>query len=134
MKAQLRPYYIEYKEQKEKIMDQLFGNRNYRKFVIVSDSRTGSTLLMQLLKIHPEIICFGEEFKKLNGKSCRRKWSEIFRNRPREVRWVGFKLFYNHPSDSEDKKVWEFIEKDQDIVIIHLTRRNILRPLQTNRA
>lgn len=127
MKKRLLPYYTQLRAQKERIIDQLFGSREYKKFVVISDSRTGSTLLMHFLNSHPEIICLGEEFKYLKESSCREIWNRIFHKRPKSVNWVGFKLFYFHPSSGNDNEVWDFIEKDKEIVIIHLTRINILR-------
>ena len=127
MREILRQGYIWYKATKFRTTDNMFGSRNYRKFVIISDSRTGSTLLMQLLNSHPAVIALGEEFKNLHGSSSREVWNRIFRKRPRPICWMGFKLFYFHPSKENDREVWDFIENDKQIVIIHLTRRNILR-------
>jgi len=127
IKAYFRKNHIKLKFHFNKSNDYFFGNKNYKKFVIVSDSRTGSTLLMQLLNSHPEIITLGEEFKNLDGKSCRKVWSDIFRKRQKDIHWVGFKLFYFHPWKSNDQEVWNFLKADKEIVIIHLIRRNILR-------
>lgn len=127
MKEILIEKYIRSKILFFELMDNLYGNKNYKKFVIISDSRTGSTLLMQLLNSHPNVITKGEEFKNLKGKSCRQIWNKIFRNRPRRIKWVGFKLFYFHPREASDREVWDFLEKDKDIVIIHLVRRNFFR-------
>ena len=110
-----------------KIKDFCLGDKNYKKFVIISDARTGSTLLMQLLNLHPDIIALGEEFKNLREKSCKEIWNDIFRKRPKEIQWVGFKLFYFHPWQNQDQDVWDFIKADEEIIIIHLTRKNILR-------
>jgi LPS sulfotransferase NodH len=127
MKEFLSGTYIKYKSTHNLISDNLLGDKNYRKFVIISDSRTGSTLLMQLLNSHPEILCFGEEFKNLKIFSCRQIWNKIYRKRPKSVNWVGFKLFYFHPWQSNDHQVWDFLEADKNVLIVHLTRRNILR-------
>ena len=54
-------------------------------------------------------------------------WNDIFRSRSNFVKWVGFKLFYDHPWNSIDRKVWNLIEEDKNIVIIHLIRVNKLR-------
>lgn len=107
---------------------QFFGDKNYQKFVIISQSRTGSTLLMALLNNHDNIICEGELFKNLNGKSCLQIWNKLFGKKPKKIQKVGFKLFYGHPLKG-DQSVWEFIEKDKNITIIHLVRKNWLRVL-----
>jgi LPS sulfotransferase NodH len=106
--------------------NKIFGHKSYEKFVIISGSRTGSTLLMALLNNHSNIICEGELFKNLNGKTCTEIWEALFNNKPKKVKQVGFKLFYYHPFD-EDKSIWNIILKDNNINIIHLTRKNLLR-------
>ncbi|MDT0650821.1 sulfotransferase [Autumnicola edwardsiae] len=105
---------------------EMYGDKNYEKYVIISRSRTGSTWLMTLLRYHPNLICEGEIFKHLRGKSCLQIWNEFFHKKPKRIKQVGFKLFYNHPYD-QDQDVWDIIEADRDIRIIHLTRRNYLR-------
>ena len=123
----LQREYIRFKKLRENFRDNLFGDTNYKKFAIISDSRTGSTLLMQLLDSHPAIICFGEEFKNLENSSSSKVWKEIYRKRRKSTQWVGFKLFYFHPWKNKDQDVWKFLEADKNVVIIHLTRKNILR-------
>ena len=123
----LKDYYSRFLEGRERITNRIFGNLDYRKFVIISDARTGSTLLMALLDNHPEVIAKGELFKQFHGKTTMHIWNDLFRKRPKKVKWVGFKLFYDHPWNSGDRKVWELIEKDKNIVIIHLVRNNKVR-------
>lgn len=110
---------------KENVSNTLFGDLKYKKFVIISRSRTGSTLLMALLNKHSQVICEGELFKKLNGKSCLEIWNELYSKKPKRIKHVGFKLFYYHPFDT-DKTVWDFIDKDKEVAIVHLTRKNYL--------
>lgn len=83
---------------------------------------------MSLLNSHPNVKADGEIFKWPGGKSCEEIWSDFFINYPKRIKFAGFKLFYNHPRTG-DKKVWEFIEEDPNIIIIHLTRNNLLRSL-----
>lgn len=128
MLSSLKSKYSFFLDKKSKIKNSIFGNLDYKKFVIISDSRTGSTLLMNFLNSHPEIIAKGEIFKSLNGASCKHIWDNFFMKYPKKIKYVGFKLFYHHPWD-DDKKVWNFIKADRDIVIIHLTRKNLLRSL-----
>lgn len=128
MLGRLKEAYSYLLKKRDGIKNSVFGDLNYRKFVIISDSRTGSTLLMNFLNSHPNIIAKGEIFKLLEGKSCRHIWDRFFVKYPRNVEYVGFKLFYHHPWD-DDQEVWDFIQSDKDIVIIHLTRRNLLRSL-----
>ncbi|MHA7842311.1 MAG: hypothetical protein ACX93I_03260 [Winogradskyella sp.] len=104
----------------------VFGNKDYQKFVVISTSRTGSTLVMALLNNHKNVICDGELFKNLNGNSCKYVWDNFFNHKPKNTKQVGFKLFYSHPRD-DDKTVWDIIQNDKNIKIIHLMRKNILR-------
>lgn len=127
IKEFLRSNYLKIKEIKSLYSDLIFGHKSYKKFVIISDSRTGSTLLMQQLNLHPNILTLGEEFKNLEKKTCKQIWDNIFRKRQKKVEMMGFKLFYFHPRNSKDQEVWELIEKNEEFIIIHLTRKNILR-------
>lgn len=105
--------------------DRLFGKEDYVKFVIVARSRTGSNLLRSLLNSHGDMIVFGEKFYALDGRETTSIYSEIFPNKSTKVR--GFKLFYYHPSDSKDRSVWDMLQQDKAIKIIHLQRKNQLR-------
>lgn len=118
---------------KRKIVNQIFGDKNYKKFVIISQSRTGSTLLMALLNNHENIICDGELFKNLNGNSCKHIWNRFFSKKPKKIEQVGFKLFYYHPLKG-DQSVWDFIKNDKSITIIHLVRKNWMRVLVSQKV
>lgn len=126
IKENLKSKYATFLKFKRNTNNNLFGNKTYKKFIIISTSRTGSTLLMALLNDHANINCEGEIFKNLNGKSCELIWGEFFNNRSQKTKQVGFKLFYSHPR-GEDKKIWDIISEDKDVKIIHLMRKNILR-------
>lgn len=121
----IKKIYSVFLKKKEDLNNSLFGDKDYKKFVIISRSRTGSTLLMALLNKHSNVICDGELFKDLNGKSCLEIWNNFYSNKPKKIKHVGFKLFYYHPFD-DDKKVWDIITKDKTITIVHLTRKNYL--------
>lgn len=108
------------------IIDKLLG-RKPLKFVIVSRSRTGSNLLESYLNSHPAIESHGEMFRELKGRSGREIWDRIHSRKPASIKAVGFKLFYYHPTDSDDRFVWDRIEEDKSVRIIHLCRRNGLR-------
>ena len=105
------------------------GSKEYKKFIIISRSRSGSFLLITLLDSHPAIEAKGELFVRLNGRSCKEVWKETFCRKQRKIKYVGFKLFYYHPVDSSDREVWNFILNDPSIRIIHLTRNNLLRTI-----
>ncbi|WP_347410304.1 hypothetical protein [Christiangramia sp.] len=128
MKKHLIELYSSIRNRKNEIVDSLFGDRNYTKFVIISDSRTGSTLLQNMLNFHPGIVAKGELYKVMEGKKDSEIWWNLFRKYPKNVRYVGFKLFYHHPL-SGNSMIWNLIKEDRSILIIHLIRKNILRSL-----
>lgn len=128
MKKQLIKLYSGIRNRKNEVLDSLFGDRNYTKFVIISDSRTGSTLLQNMLNFHPRIVVKGEMYKVMEGKKDPEIWSGLFRKYPKEVLYVGFKLFYHHPLKG-NSMIWDLIKQDRSILIIHLIRENILRSL-----
>lgn len=108
-------------------LTRLFGNRNYQKVVILGRQRTGSSLLVWLLRSNPRVEIPGEVFRLLKGSSCREVWKRIFGRHLPWVRYVGFKIFYYHPEDSQDREVWDIIRNDPNIKIIHIKRKNLLR-------
>lgn len=103
----------------------LSSSSNYGKFVVITRSRTGSNLLISLLNSHPQIDAFGEKFNRLGESDCKTIYNQIFPKTSAKTR--GFKIFYYHPLDSEDKQIWDFLKNDSKIKIIHLQRANLLR-------
>lgn len=123
MKSQLGKIFHKLNRQK----GVFFGSFDYKKFVIIARSRTGSNLLNSLLGSHKEIETNGEIFSYLKDYSCGEVWKKTFVKKEKKINWVGFKLFYYHPIDSIDKSVWDYIDKDPEIHVIHLRRENMLR-------
>lgn len=119
--------YIFLKGKLKKIITNLFGNKKYQKLVILGRQRTGSSLLMRLLHGHSEVDMQSEVFRLLQGKKCKTVWNETFSKKLPWIKYAGFKLFYNHPDDSNDREVWNLLQKDTKIKIIHIKRENILR-------
>lgn len=128
MKEIVKGFYIIFKNRSAEIRDLIFGNKEYTKFLIISDSRTGSTLLQNMLNFHPKIIAKGELFKVIENKEPSDVWNRIFRKYQKSIKYVGFKLFYHHPLKG-DQGVWDIAIKDPSIIIIHLVRKNTLRSL-----
>lgn len=128
MKKFLKVTYHRFRIKSNRLRDEFLGDRNYRKFVVICDARTGSTLLLNHLGFHPYIEKEGERFKNIDGKSQEEIWNDIFRKRRRKLKYVGFKLFYYHALEG-DQWVWSRLKRDRSITIIHLTRQNILRSL-----
>ncbi len=107
------------------IVDNLFGNKNYTKIVIITRGRTGSNLLVSLLNSHNQLRIYGEKFNRVNKKSSRKIYKEIFPKKA--LKKIGFKIFYFHPQDSENDEIWDIINRDKSIKIIHLQRRNLFK-------
>lgn len=103
------------------------GNKDYNKLVVLGKQRTGSSLVVTLLRSHPHIELKGEAFRLLENKSCRTIWDENFGRKLPWVKYMGFKIFYHHPDDSDDREVWDLIKQDHEIRIIHIKRNNLLR-------
>lgn len=123
MKKALRKIKVKF----ETLLDNIFGRKDYKRFVIISRSRTGSNLLVSLLDSHGDISCKGELLRRLNGQST----DQLLKQKvyPKKVRalYRGFKLFYYHPQDSDDKSIWEILENDKNVTVLHLMRENLLR-------
>lgn len=111
------------------ILRTIYGNKKYNKFIIITRSRTGSNHLVSSLDSHPDILCYGERFRNLNGKSIKFVWDDIFGKSIRKIAYIGFKLMYYHPLDSGSRELWDFIQNDKEIKIIHLKRKNMLRTI-----
>lgn len=109
----------------DKIHGYVTGVKNYGKFVVITRSRTGSNLLISLLDSHPNIHAFGEMFNRIEDKSCKEIYDEIFPKKSNKT--IGFKIFYYHPADSDDSSIWDILKNDKSFKIIHLQRENVLR-------
>ena len=116
------------KELKYKIF-RPFGNQDYKRFIVLGRSRTGSSLLLQFLNSHPHIYALDEIFSKLNGRDYKKIINSAFSKYPYYINAVGFKIFYYHPLDTDDCDIWNELANIQGLYVIHLKRRNILRTL-----
>lgn len=106
-----------------------FGHRTYKKFIVLSRNRTGSNMLISMLNSHPSIYARYEIIRTLDGNSVPDVLNKIYSRYPRFVKAVGFKIFYYHPVDDESGTVWNKLREMEDLYIIHLKRRNILRTI-----
>ncbi len=119
-------------------------NINYKKFIIISTQRSGTNLLVNLLRSHSNVLCYSELFKlnnrplwcfqKIDLKTYRLAQKHpvdylnhfFFRKYSENVKAVGFKYMYNQLSIKKIKKVIESLHKKHDL-IIHLIRKNKLK-------
>ncbi len=109
------------------------GQSQYRKFVVVTRARTGSNLLISLLNSHPQVDARGEMFREMKGQSVESRLDRVFRRRPRRIEAVGFKIFYYHPLDDHHSQVWDRLCSMDDLYILHLKRRNVLRTVTSRK-
>jgi LPS sulfotransferase NodH len=104
----------------------LFGHQPDQRFAIIGNARTGSNYLLDGLKTSPAIRMYHEIFASHNreiGKDFEKVLSTIYQYESKSIKMVGFKVFYNHLSDEE----WKKLVGLSDLKVIHLTRRNRLR-------
>lgn len=128
----------------------LNGHTGYSRFVILSRGRSGSNFLRGLLNSNSQIVTFGELFRFSNtigwefpdyeeymnspgliafSQRAPGNFVEkvVFRRFPRTILAVGFKLFYYHAREDSRERIWDYLEENRDIKIIHLVRENSLR-------
>lgn len=122
---------------------------DYVRFIIVGHARTGSNFLRGLLNSHSRIIALGEIFRNFPGNSI--GWDtpgyphsrsvlslfqtdpikfleeKVFRNFPKHISAVGFKIFYYHAQNKNWKPVWTYLRNRKDLRIIHIKRKNFLK-------
>lgn len=121
-------------------------NRGYTRFVVVAHQRSGSSLVINTLRAHPEVISFGELFYQertefnVAGYDNRSRRSIDFRNRsPIEfletfvftsyragIRAVGFKVFPDQLDNPNFDCVWRWFLEQKDLKVIALSRDNLL--------
>ena len=105
------------------------GHRNYKHFIVLTRSRTGSNMLSSLLNNHPNINVQGEIFRRLNGQNYKGVLASGFPKQPFHIKAKGFKIFYYHPLDDRSSDIWNDLAKMQNLHVIQLKRRNVLRSL-----
>lgn len=104
----------------------VFGHSINQRFAIVGNARTGSNYLLNGLKSSSSIRMYHEIFADHNrqiGKDFDKVLATVFQPESKSTQLVGFKVFYNHLTDEE----WKKLLAHQELKIIHLTRRNRLR-------
>jgi len=129
------------------------------RFLILSEARTGSTMLRRMLNSHPGICCHGEIFAieiwglqgyvgaddQVDLNDPRYQEAKRLReNDParflREAVWpagpppVGAKILYNDLEDPKWRAAYDAVRADRDIRIVHLSRENRLKRLISQTA
>ncbi|MGZ8136181.1 MAG: Stf0 family sulfotransferase [Methylococcaceae bacterium] len=120
------------------------------KFILLANPRTGSTLLRQLLDQHPDIAMYSELFHPFEAErknavhAIKTDQGLAYYDNPdedafafldrmiwhpdnqRRFRAIGFKLFPEHLETKGTEQLFERLQQDKAIRIVHLVRDNLL--------
>jgi GT2 family glycosyltransferase/LPS sulfotransferase NodH len=118
------------------------------RFVIVGTAQTGSTMLISLINGHSQALTFGEIFRSPAeigwddaeyARTADKNALALYRHDPLRFlqrtiyrEWksgqqaMGFKLFYYHAREAPFSVVWDYLQTETDIRVLHIKRRNIL--------
>lgn len=123
------------------------GQKEYQKFIILSDYRSGSNFLMNLLKSHKNAHCYSELFfsrkifwasavygksendkkaldsRKTNPYSFLDKY--CYRPYKENLNAVGFKLMYHDLYRNQNIDLKKLLRHYPDMKVIHLKRKNL---------
>jgi len=88
MKSQISKILKKVRKQKQFFL----GSKDYKKFVIIARSRTGSNLLSSLMNTHKKVETNGEIFAYLKERTCSDIWDTTFTKKDKKIKWAGFKL------------------------------------------
>jgi LPS sulfotransferase NodH len=108
-------------------------SKNYTSFVILSEPRSGSTMLHTYLNSHPQIKSYGEvlrEHVEANGiatETIPYIESLAFKPHTRALKAIGLKLFYEYYEDPRYSKSFNYVVNRKDVKILYLIRRDILK-------
>jgi len=105
------------------------GHSDFKRFIVLSRSRTGSSMLITFLNSHPNIHAGWEIFHNLNGRNIKDVLAKTFGKEPYYIKAKGFKIFYYHPEDDKSNEIWSNLIDMDNLLVIHLKRRNIFRTL-----
>lgn len=103
------------------------SNQSSSKFIIISRSRTGSTMIINYLKKSPGSFIQREIMGRKKSTILWKKIPELFFNKNLSYNLVGFKYFYYHPVDDYDSNnhVFQFLAKHREVKIIHWLREDL---------
>lgn len=103
----------------------IVGRVDRPRALILSSSRSGSNFLVSLLNSSPDLAFQGEAFKDTTGARLEVDYRSVYPKRSLVLH--GAKIFYYHPNGIKDYAVWERLQADPQVRVIHLMRRNLLR-------
>lgn len=106
-----------------------FGAQPPKPFMVLCRARSGSNYLLSLLEGHPSTLVYGEKLRVYRQGPSERFLARLAGRRAWWVRATGFKMFYDHPHNTEAPNLWQQLIDDDGLSIIHLRRRNLLHVL-----
>jgi LPS sulfotransferase NodH len=89
--------------------------------------------LIDLLNSNRNVYSYSEIFSGVGENEVDRVYAEWRRPKPFFIHAVGCKVFYYHPQAGAESKLWQMLEADTDIRVIHLRRLNILETVISER-
>jgi len=106
------------------------GHKDYVPFIVLGHARTGSNMLLSMLRSHPQVLVRGEVFARVEPGALHATVEGTFHRRvPRNVAAAGCKVFYYHPLRDRSGELWRELDAIRDLRVVHLRRRNILRTI-----
>jgi len=106
------------------------GHKDYVPFIVLAHARTGSNMLLSMLRSHPQVLVGGEVFARVEPDKLHATVERTFRARvPRRVTAAGCKVFYYHPLGDRSGALWRELDAIRDLHVVHLRRRNVLRTI-----
>lgn len=108
-------------------------SQNYTPFVILSEPRSGSTLLHTYLNSHTQIKSYGEvlreniEANDISKETTPYIESLAFKPHTQALKAIGLKLFYEYYEDPRYCESFNYVLKRNDVKILYLIRRDILK-------
>lgn len=108
-------------------------SKNYTSFIILSEPRSGSTMLHTYLNSHTQIKSYGEVLREnieANGiekETAPYIESLAFKPHTKALKAIGLKLFYEYYEDPRYSGSFKYVINRKDVKIIYLIRRDILK-------
>jgi hypothetical protein len=75
---------------------------------------------------HPDFPCTPQVLQLYQSDPAKFLEAVVYRRAPVHVQAVGFKLFYYHARTQPYRALWETLEQQPEIHVLHIKRRNIL--------
>jgi LPS sulfotransferase NodH len=106
------------------------GHTDYVPFIVLGHARTGSNMLLSMLRSNPHVLVRGEVFARVKPDAIHATVAHTLQGRvPRNVGASGCKVFYYHPLGDRTGELWRELDAIPDLHVVHLRRRNVLRTI-----